>query len=178
MKNCPFCNWPDVPDLRDRVFYHDRDWFAFLDAPYHTRGHVVVAAQRKGIHCPNEIEQVPVSLGPAITLLVSGLRKYCAELTGDALKDILIASLRGDIPHFHIHLIPLWRKEELKWRLDTGHERGRLMTFLGYLENRRDEHFRQERTREGWSEEEQRQEIAKRLQGEVKKLKEIKDCPA
>jgi diadenosine tetraphosphate (Ap4A) HIT family hydrolase len=40
--SCPFCN---IDNLRDRVFYENNKWFAFLSAPFHTKGHAIVAEQ-------------------------------------------------------------------------------------------------------------------------------------
>jgi len=173
MGTCPFCNWRNDPTLKERVFYSDPEWFAFLSAPCHTRGHAIVAAQPQGIHCPNEIEQMPDSLGWVIKQLTLALLKYYREESADFLKDMLLVSLRGDIQHFHIHLIPLWQEEELRWRLETRHKRGRLMTFLGYLEARDVEQCREERMSRGLSESEQREEITKDLQEDVGKLREI-----
>jgi len=167
VKKCDFCNWRDVANLRDRVFYDDPEWFAFLDAPFHTHGHAVLTMQPDGIHCPRDIRQVPASLSTVISKIVKGFDEFYAP------RDILIASLRGHIPHIHFHLIPLWSCEEQEWRLESGHKRGGLMTFLGYLEARRDERFRRERIRRGWSQKKEREEIAKSLHHDVEKLNRI-----
>jgi diadenosine tetraphosphate (Ap4A) HIT family hydrolase len=51
--------------------------------------------------------------------ILSGLDAALYEVTeairqcyDPAPKDILLASLRGDITHFHIHLVPLWPEDE------------------------------------------------------------------
>jgi hypothetical protein len=53
-------------------------------------------------------------------------------------SDVLFCSTRGDIRHFHVHLLPLWPDEEKKWREVTGYPESHLMEFMGSLEKRHD----------------------------------------
>lgn len=74
-------------------------------------------------------------------------------------KDVLLSSVRGDISHYHFHLIPLYEDQEKKWRKDRHqYERGHLMQFMGDLEKEANKQYEIERRREGLSEIEQRKE--------------------
>jgi diadenosine tetraphosphate (Ap4A) HIT family hydrolase len=90
-------------------------------------------------------------------------------------KDILFSSLRGDVTHFHVHLIPLWADEEDSWRKgkSDGYERGHLMEFLGNLEKQGDEVAERERRTRQITEDEQRQEITETLKPEVEELRKL-----
>ena len=152
-----------------RIFYRDKNWYAILAAPFHTKGHSILVAIRKGSQCPKEPSQeVLGGLSSAMATTIKIIKK-CYQP-----KDVLLSSLRGDISHYHFHLIPLYENQEKKWREEREQlERGHLMQFLGDLEkdaNKRDE---TERKREGWSEEEQRKQIIISLDPEAKKLRAI-----
>lgn len=100
---CPFCNRPR--DLLDRVFYENNNvgWFAFLNAPPHTRGHLILAALGRHGHCAQDFDPQTLSgLGAALCDVVQAIR----ECHGPGIKDVLLASLRGDVKHFHLHLLP------------------------------------------------------------------------
>jgi len=40
---CPFCDFRNE-EMKKRIFYRDEDWFAILAAPYHNKGHAILAA--------------------------------------------------------------------------------------------------------------------------------------
>ena len=131
---CPFCNRRS--DVWRRVFYKDtkKGWFAFLDAHPHTKGHVILAALRRGGPCPQEFDPKTLNfLGGALCDVERAMRKCYPGM-----KKVLIASLRGDVKHFHFHLLPLWPEEEARWRKVTGYPDSALMEFIGSLEKRRD----------------------------------------
>jgi diadenosine tetraphosphate (Ap4A) HIT family hydrolase len=90
-------------------------------------------------------------------------------------KDILFSSLRGDITHFHVHLVPLWADEEDSWRRTKGdsYKRGHLMEFLGNLEKQAEELAERERRTRQITEDEQRREIAEKLKLEVEELRKV-----
>jgi diadenosine tetraphosphate (Ap4A) HIT family hydrolase len=90
-------------------------------------------------------------------------------------KDILFSSLRGDVTHFHVHLIPLWAYEEDSWRKDKGdgYKTGHLMEFLGNLEKQGNEVAACERKTRQITEDEQRREIAEALKPEVEELRKL-----
>ncbi len=132
--DCPFCK---REKLEDRVFYEDDNWIAFLAAPYHTNGHCILAAK------PIKRDRYPVCpivdvvgwrilehIDAALVSVTDSLMKHYHP------KDILFSSVRGDINHFHCHLIPLWDNEEKIWRKEHLYERGHLLEYLGYLEKR------------------------------------------
>jgi len=126
-RTCPFCR---LDQLQDRVFYRDRDWYAFLDKKPLTPGHTIVARVSAGNEeCPRllgheTLEGIDAALAAVIALLMAHFQP----------KDVLVASLRGKVPHVHFHLVPLWAAEEQQWRQESGHETGRLWQFLGHLD--------------------------------------------
>ncbi|MBP1697810.1 MAG: hypothetical protein H6Q41_2998 [Deltaproteobacteria bacterium] len=131
---CPFCN--KHSDVWSRVFYKNpkKGWFAFLDAHPHTKGHVILAAIRRSGPCPQEFDPNTFrSLGGALCDVERAMRECYPGM-----KSVLIASLRGDVKHVHFHLLPLWPKEEARWRKVTGYPDSALMEFIGSLEKRRD----------------------------------------
>jgi diadenosine tetraphosphate (Ap4A) HIT family hydrolase len=134
--SCPFCN---TKDLSKRIFYcqknDDNDkhfkYFAFLDATPHTKGHAILAVLSSSKKCPRQLNITTLArLGNALSDVIKALKAHYAP------KDILLASLRGDVKHFHIHMIPLYKNEEAEWRKVTGYENGHLMEFIGALEKR------------------------------------------
>jgi diadenosine tetraphosphate (Ap4A) HIT family hydrolase len=163
-KPCPFC---DRKKLEPRVFY-EKDWCAFLAAPYHTKGHAILAARTLDKNCPTGLGQpILKSLGNDLARVADVLQKHYKP------KDILVASVRGDIPHTHFHLIPLWPHEERKWRMQHVYEKGHLLEFLGMLERAGDSLAMNERIAFRWSEEEQRKDIVKRLRFDISALRKI-----
>jgi diadenosine tetraphosphate (Ap4A) HIT family hydrolase len=153
-----------------RIFYRDKNWFAVLAAPFHTKGHSILAALSKDYQCPKEFsEEVLVGLTTAIVKTIKIIKKCYTS------KDVLLSSLRGSESHFHFHLVPLWEHEERKWR-DKQKDReqyknGHLMEFLGYLEKRANERDEIQKKKEGLTDEEHRNRIIVSLDSEVKKLR-------
>jgi len=141
--SCPFCN---TKDLSKRIFYYQKNdnknnknknfkFFAFLAAPPHTRGHTILAVYSPSEkECPRKLNSMTLSrldgLGNALGDVIKVLKVHYDP------KDILLASLRGDVKHFHIHLIPLDKNEESEWRKGTGYENSHLMEFIGALEKK------------------------------------------
>jgi len=168
--SCPFC---DREKLEPRVFY-DRDrWCAFLAAPYHTRGHVILAAKTSSADCPKGLDNnILDGLGGALAAVARAL-KQCYQP-----KDVLFASVRGDIQHTHCHVVPLWPDEEREWRRQHMYENGHLFEFLGTLERTGDSRAAIERIDRGWSAEEQCAEIVKRLRNDVQALRKITGYPS
>ena len=166
---CDFCNINDIW-MERRIFYRDKNWYAFLAAPFHTKGHTILAAIRKDSKCPKEPSKEV--LGGLSTALVNTIRiiKKCYNP-----KDILLSSLRGSESHFHFHLVPLWEHEEKDWRnkqKNRGkYKNGHLMEFLGFLEKRANRRDEIERRKKGWSEEEQRKKIIILLDSDNEKLR-------
>lgn len=167
---CPFCK-KDIW-IERRIFYRDKNWYAMLAAPFHTKGHTILAAISKDYKCPKEpSEEV---LGGLSTALVNILKiiKKCYQP-----KDILVSLLRGSESHFHFHLVPLWEPEEKDWRNAQKdreqYKKGHLMEYLGFLEKRANERHEIERKKKGWSEEDQRKKIIISLGPEVENLRII-----
>lgn len=167
--SCPFC---DIHSLKDRVFYENDKWFVFLAAPFHTKAHTIIAERPCCGVCPRvdrrgwgDLYGMGASLGEVATALM----KYYSP------KDILFSSVRGDIAHFHLHLIPLWAKEEDLWRKDKGekYNKGHLLEFVGSLEKQGDQCAEEDRKNRGIGKEEQRREIGEKLKNEVKGLREV-----
>jgi diadenosine tetraphosphate (Ap4A) HIT family hydrolase len=168
---CPFCNVNDIW-MERRIFYRDKNWFAVLAAPFHTKGHTILAALSKDYKCPREFsEEVLAGLSTAIVKTIKIMKKCYIP------KDILLSSLRGSESHFHFHLVPLWEHEEKEWRntqKDRGqYKNGHLMEFLGYLEKRANERDEIQRRKRGLTVEEQRNEYIVSLDLEVEKLRTI-----
>jgi diadenosine tetraphosphate (Ap4A) HIT family hydrolase len=163
--SCPFC---DRKQIRDRIYYEKRDWIALLAAPYHVKGHSIIATNKKGNKCPRVKDlgwHIIRSFDFASAEVAEYLMKYYKP------KDILLASVRGDIAHFHCHLIPLWGDEEKAWRAQQKYDDpGHLLEYLGFLEKSGDERAVFERIMNGWSKKEQRKEITKTLKPYVEEL--------
>jgi diadenosine tetraphosphate (Ap4A) HIT family hydrolase len=107
MTRCDFC--ARFGCLPDRVFYETVRWFAFVSAPAHAKGHTILAAQPREGNCPQGMNKDILSGLDAALYEVTEAIRQCYD---PAPKDILLASLRGDITHFHIHLVPLWPEDE------------------------------------------------------------------
>ena len=170
--SCPFCE-PDQWLLK-RVFYDEDKWFAFLAAPYHTEGHSIVAAkpsEKDGtVVCPrvDALGWTIIKCFDSTLANVAGfLMKYFRP------KDILFASVRGDISHFHCHLIPLWDDEEKAWRRQKRYDRGHLLEYLGFLEKCGEERAVLERIENRWTVSEQRKEIANTLERHLQELRRL-----
>jgi diadenosine tetraphosphate (Ap4A) HIT family hydrolase len=88
-------------------------------------------------------------------------------------KRILLSSLRGDTPHFHIHILPLWPEEYKSWKRVTGYPGSHLMEFLGSLEKKHDFLLLQREAKEDKSEETQCLESTKALSAEIRSLRQI-----
>ena len=168
MTRCDFCVRSGC--LPDRVFYETDWWFAFVSAPPHAKGHTILAAQSREGNCPQEMNKDVLSgLGAAVHEVTEAIRQ-CYD---PAPKDILVASLRGDMAHFHIHLVPLWPEDEDCWRRVTGYKKGHLMEFLGSLEKRHNFLILQRKAKEGKDEETQRTESTQEMASEIQKLQKI-----
>jgi diadenosine tetraphosphate (Ap4A) HIT family hydrolase len=166
--------------LSDRVFYEDTaaGWFAFLSAPPHTKGHAILAAIGGDGQCPQGFApEILHGLDTALSEVVQAILKDNAP----HIENVLFASLRGQEPHFHVHPLPLWPKEEKCWREVTGYRDSHLMEFIGSLEKKRDflllERAKTKKengkTVKGKTEEEQRLESTKELLGEIQALRKI-----
>jgi diadenosine tetraphosphate (Ap4A) HIT family hydrolase len=167
--SCPFCN---IDGLRNRIFYENDKWFAFLAAPNNTKGHAIIAERPCGSVCPRvdrrgwgDLHCFGATLGQVATTLM----KHYGP------RDILFSSLRGDIAHFHVHLIPLWANEEDSWRMckGDGYKRGHLMEFLGNLEKQADEKVERELKIRQITIDELRREITELLKDEVEELRKL-----
>ena len=168
MTKCNFCIRSGC--IPDRVFYDTVSWFAFVSAPPHAKGHTILAAQPHEGKCPQEMNKNVLSgFDVALHEVTEAIRK-CYD---PAPKDILLASLRGDITHFHIHLVPLWPEDEQYWRRVTGYKKGHLMEFLGSIEKRQNFLQIQCEAKEGKDEETQRRESTRLMAPEIQKLREI-----
>jgi len=163
---CPFCNMNETW-IERRIFYRDKNWYAILAAPFHTKGHTILAAIPNGSKCPKEPSQeVLCGLSTALANTIEIVKK-CYQP-----KDVLLSSVRGDISHYHFHLIPLYEGQEKKWRKDWEQdEKGHLMQFLGDLEKEANKRDKTERRKEGWSEEEQRKQKIISLGPDIEKLR-------
>lgn len=165
--SCPFCE----RKIKDRIFFEEEGWMAFLAAPYHTKGHTILAAKPMNGKCP-------VTERPEDWSIVKTFGSALAQVAGYLVsnyqpKDVLFSSLRGHERHFHCHLIPLWECEEKSWRKDHLYESGHLMEFLGYLEKTGDERAVLERCQNGWDVDTQRKKMCRRLEPDIKALQSL-----
>ena len=166
---CPFCDI-DSDGMKKRIFYRDKNWFAILAAPSHTKGHAILAALRRSHDCPTEPSlQVLNGLSMALSKTLEALNNVYRS------KDILLSSLRGSEGHLHFHMVPLWQDEERTWRDSHAdrerYQKGHLMEFLGYLEKQGDERAEAERKKSGLSEEQQRTRIVASQKSDIEKLR-------
>ncbi len=171
--SCPFCI---SSELEPRSFYKNGNWLAFLAAPAHTRGHTILAAVGSQDKCPKNPDKVVLSgIGDALANVIQALKTHFKP------KDVLFASLRQALPHFHVHLIPLWKEQEANWRKSKADQsvygKGHLLEYLGILEQRGDLNAADERGINGWSEDEQRENTMRQPQFrcDVIKLRGITD---
>lgn len=153
-KACPFCNISNDIKKEKGIFYRNESWFAILAAPGHTKGHAILAAVRRSDDCQTEpsldvLNGLPQALSKTIAALKSNY----------GTNNILLSSLRGSVPHYHFHLVPLHEHERTAWRNSQndkeGYKDGHLMEFLGHLEKQSDDRGK----KSGLSEEQQRIEI-------------------
>jgi diadenosine tetraphosphate (Ap4A) HIT family hydrolase len=162
-RSCAFCCRAKV--IR-RLFYEDERWRAFLAAPYHVRGHTILAAVPRSTRCPRQLDERTLEgLSGALVSATEILNAHYGT------KDVLIASLRGDLRHFHFHLIPQWGHEEDVWWKVRGYDHGHLLAYLGDLESRGDHRALLERERRGWTGEKQRRRIERELAPDVAALR-------
>jgi len=166
---CPFCD--RVGDLPSLLFYENTElgWFAFLTTPPHTKGHTILAARTRANHCPREFDDHTLGgMGSALAAVVQALRHHYPGA-----KDVLFSSLRGNVRHFHVHLLLLWPDEEERWRSVTGYPDSHLMEFLGALEQRHDFLVLQRAVKEKKSEDAQRHEGSVGLAADIEALRRI-----
>lgn len=114
---CPFCrctkeNEGKKDNIHNRTFYDDSKWFAFLAAPYYTKGNCIVAPRNHGQECPDSIRRLDddqlETMGPVLLEISEAIESvYCIEI-----NKITYASLRGKVKHFHFHLTPVNSEEE------------------------------------------------------------------
>ena len=150
------------------MFYDKNRWFAFLAAPPHTKGHAILSASKRDIQCPKGFsENILADFEIALSDVINALNRYYKP------KDVLMSSVRGDIQHFHIHLIPLWEKEEKNWREITGYESAHLLEYLGCLEKKNDFIVLQRQARDCISEKSQREEWTENHIKEITCLRSI-----
>lgn len=169
---CPFCLIDNVW-IRRRMFYRGVNWYAILAAPFHTKGHSILAAlPPKSRKCPTEPSaEVLNGLSTALVNTIRIINSYYKP------KDVLLSSLRGSEGHFHIHLIPLWENEEHTWRnrqtynYGESYRVGHLMEFLGYMEQTASSRDENERRTKHWDEETQRQHIIISLEQQIREIK-------
>jgi len=166
---CPFCDI-DSNGMKERIFYQDKNWFSVLAAPFHTKGHAILAAVPTAANCPQEPSlQVLNGLSTALAKTIEVLKKVYQP------KDVLLASLRGSEKHFHFHLIPLYQDDEKIWRDSHAdrerYQNGHLMEFLGYVEKQGDERAEVERQKSGLSKEQQRTRIVTSQKPDIEKLR-------
>jgi diadenosine tetraphosphate (Ap4A) HIT family hydrolase len=165
--DCDFCK---REKLEARVFYEDggrvKRWFAFLAAPPYTKGHTILAARSNDNKCPDELNpEVLEGIEAAMKAVTGAVQQYYNN------KQILLASLRGNIPHFHFHLIPLWKDKEKAWRINKLYEVGHLFEYLGDLEKEKDKEAIQRRIEKDWDRKTQRNNITEDLLPDVDKLR-------
>lgn len=164
--SCIFCDRSD--DIPARIFYENKEagWYALLSAPPHTRGHAILAACNRDGRCPQQFDRRTLgTIGVALSEVVQAIRKHYS------VQEVLLTSIRRDIRHFHVHLLPVWPAEEARWRSVTGYAKSHLMEFIGSLEKRRDFLVSERALRKGQSEEAQRQEATQKLLPEIRALR-------
>lgn len=171
--SCPFCT---PSEYAPRAFYQDARWTAFLAAPYNTCGHTILALKPKCSVCPR-VDVLGWGMlqcsGTSLAAVCGYLKKHYQP------KDILVASVRGHIKHFHWHLLPLWEKEETFWREKTCYPKGHLMEFIGWLEERSCRREKEVRKGKDLDEDRRRAEITEKLQPDVRALRSLTGyCPA
>jgi hypothetical protein len=146
---------------------------AFLAAPYHTRGHSIIALKKTGDECPR-VKDLGWHIIKGFDSVLADVAEYLMRYYEYKPKDILFSSVRGDVVHFHCHLIPLWGEEEKAWRGQQGYDDpGHLLEYLGFLEKSGTERAVLERIVNRWTEPEQRREITKTLKSYVEELRRL-----
>ena len=170
--DCAFCQ---RDKLECHVFYDDTRWFAFLAAPYHTRGHAILAAcKQDGMSCPEGLRwEIFAGFDSALATVARVLQEHYRP------KDILFASMRGDITHTHCHLIPRWQAGEASWRRKhpSYGKKGHLLEFVGFLEKTGDAKAEAERNDKKLTTEAQRMAIVNTLKLDVDALRQLTCYP-
>ena len=162
---CVFC---EPNDLKERVYYDQESWYAFLASPPYVPGHSILSVKKLGDDCPEKLDaSVLRGLDNAISEVVHIISQHFQP------KDILIASLRGREQHVHFHLIPLWEDLEQEWRKKSKHPKGHLFEYLGTLEKHRQSGHKREREEKGWTKDEQREVFLPGLLPHVEELRKF-----
>jgi len=166
--SCIFCDRSD--DIPARIFYENKKagWYALLSSPPHTRGHAVLAAFNRVGRCPQQFDRkILATMGVALSDVVQAILKQYS------VKEVLLTSIRRDVRHFHVHLLPVWPAEEKRWRAVTGYAKSHLMEFIGSLEKRRDYLVSERAMKKGQSEDAQRRAITQKLLPEIQALRKL-----
>ena len=114
VEDCIFCRIISgrVPSVR---IYEDRDFLAFMDIAPQTEGHFLLITRG---HYETLPEVPPKLLAKALPLAA---RLASAALTGLGLEGFNLLQNNGEVagqavPHWHLHVIPRRRPEELPFR--------------------------------------------------------------
>jgi len=169
MSKCDFCN---KKNLIKRIFYEKYNWIGFHAAPYHVPGHTIVLPLKIYDKCPENLKDLTteqlIKMGIALNKISKAIKIIYKP------KDILFASVRGHIKHFHFHLIPLYEEDEKKWKKKKRYkDDGHLLEILGDLEKEGDARALKERIQKGWDGNRQRKESEKKLEGKIKLLGKV-----
>lgn len=165
-EKCPFC---DTNKIKDRIFYEKDGWIAFLAAPFYAKGHTLLSALKMSDKCPINLSDLTLRQLQELGVVLHDVSRAIKNIY--KVENVLIASLRGNIVHFHLHLIPLHKEIEERWRKIKQYNKGHLFEFLGDLEKEEVLKILLERKQKGWDENVQRIEITKKLIPEIHKLR-------
>jgi len=106
MDNCRFCQIAQKK-VQDFVFWEDEDFIAFLDANPAKPGHCMIIPKKHTDYFFDLDDELYLKLFKVAKKLSEPLRKAM-----DA-KRIGLAVVGFDVPHAHLHLIPLHGSNEL-----------------------------------------------------------------
>lgn len=106
MVNCVFCNIAKGKVYSAKV-YDDKDFLAFMDRSPVNTGHVLVIPKA---HIPN-FEDINDKNLSKLLIIVKKISKAIKEITKCKKVGILIAGF--DIPHTHIHVIPMFNIKDV-----------------------------------------------------------------
>lgn len=107
--SCPFCYIHQHPEAAAMI-YADAELMAFMDINPIRTGHVLIVSRA---HEP-EFFNLPES----VILKAMALARRLAGIQKDLFQPLRVGAMvaGGDVPHAHLHLIPMWENTDVTSR--------------------------------------------------------------
>ena len=110
MDNCIFCKIASH-EIPGKIIYEDDQCMAFLDLSQATDGHTLVIPKK---HFDHFLDADPETLAHLIKVAQDVAKKIMVQMNAKGMNIITnMNEVAGQsVPHFHIHLIPRYTKDE------------------------------------------------------------------